>query len=156
MAMPKLADTPVQAPRMDLFAASPDSYQAMLTFLVAAGTGLDPGIAALVKVRASVMNGCGFCTKLHESLAQSMGETEERLSALPGWAVASLFTPRECAALALTEAVTILGNGGVPDEVYDRAAQEFDEAELAQLIWTIAAINALNRASIAAGMPSVS
>lgn len=141
---------------MDLFAASPDSYQAMLTFLGAAGAGLDPVVASLVKVRASVMNGCGFCTKLHESMAEALGETEERLSALSYWTETSLFTPRERAALALAEAVTALGNGAVSNEVYDQAAREFGQAELAQLIWTIAAINALNRASIAAGMPDIS
>ncbi len=136
--MPKVDDTTVREPRIDLFAASADTYEAMLTFLSTAAVGLDPGIAALVKVRASVMNGCGFCTKLHESLAQAVGETEERLSALTRWEATTLFTTRERAALALTEAVTILGDGAVPNALFDRVAQEFTETELAQLIWTTA------------------
>ncbi|MPZ65447.1 MAG: carboxymuconolactone decarboxylase family protein [Pseudonocardiaceae bacterium] len=129
-------------------AITPDVYEAMVAFDQTAAAGLDPVIAYLIKVRASQMNGCAFCTDLHTKQARSAGERDQRLDVLPVWRGAPLFTDRERAALALTESMTVLDRDGVPDEVYQETARTFDEVELSHLIWTIAAINAWNRLGV--------
>lgn len=138
--------------RIALPATTPEAYGAMVAFGQAAEDGLDPGIAALVKIRASQMNGCAFCVDMHTKGARTAGESEERLYVLPAWRGAPFFTDRERAALALTEAVTFLADDRVPDDVYAEAARTFDETELSHLLWTIAAINAWNRVGVATRM----
>ena len=96
----------------------------------------------LVRTRASQLNGCAYC---RPNDARAAGETERRLYALAVWREAPYFTPRERAALALTEAATKLTEGPVSDDVFAMAAKEFTEVELAELIWTITVINAWNR-----------
>jgi alkylhydroperoxidase family enzyme len=91
------------------------------------------------------LNGCAYCVDMHTRDALEGGDTQQRLFVLPVWRDAPFFTARERAALELTEAGTRLTDGHVPDEVYDRAAAEFAETELAELIWNIAVINAWNR-----------
>ena len=135
-------------PRMDLFRAAPDVYRGMAAFQAAAAEGLDPVVAELVKIRASQLNRCAFCLDMHLTAARKLGETQLRLDLLPAWeevAGQGVYTEREQAALALTEAMTVLTDGFVPDAVYARAARHFEEAELARLIAQIVAINAWNR-----------
>ncbi|MEU1019383.1 carboxymuconolactone decarboxylase family protein [Streptomyces sp. NPDC005900] len=113
----------------------------------AAKRGLgDPVLAELVMVRASQINACAFCLDMHVEIALKNGETPKRLALLNAWEEAGeLFGERERAALALTEAVTLLTDRFVPDEVYERAAAHFDESALAHLIGLITAINSWNR-----------
>ncbi|MGH3824495.1 MAG: carboxymuconolactone decarboxylase family protein [Pseudonocardiaceae bacterium] len=139
----------IDATRVNLPAITPDVHRAMVAFGQAAEDKLDPVIGVLVKIRASQLNGCSFCLDLHTREARTAGEREQRLFTLAAWRQTPLFNDRERAALALTEAVTFLPDGHVPDDVYQMAAQQFDETELAYLLWTIAAINVWNRMAVA-------
>jgi AhpD family alkylhydroperoxidase len=112
-------------------------------------TGLEAPLLELVKIRASQINGCAFCLDVHVHDARAAGESQQRLDTLAGWHDAPFFTDRERAALDLTEAVTNVAQTHVPDEVWWRASEQFESAELAALVWAIAAINAWNRVSIA-------
>jgi AhpD family alkylhydroperoxidase len=111
---------------------------------------LSPTVQELVKLRASQINGCAFCVDMHARDAKKAGETDERLFAVAAWREAPYFTDEERAALALTEAATRMADRGdaVPDEVWDEAADHFDEESLAALIMAIAVINAWNRISV--------
>ncbi|KMS79711.1 alkylhydroperoxidase [Streptomyces leeuwenhoekii] len=125
---------------------APEVYKAMLRLDAAARQGLDPKLYELVKIRASQINHCALCIDMHTKDALAAGETVERIVLLGAWEESRHFyTEKELAALELTEAVTVLTDGFVPDAVYDKAARLFDEAELAQLISAIAVINAWNR-----------
>ena len=106
---------------------------------------LEPPLLELVRARASQLNGCAYCVDMHNRDARKRGETEQRLYALPVWRETPFFTARERAALELTEAATRLADGQVSDEVFERAAAQFSEVELAELIWAIAVINTWNR-----------
>jgi AhpD family alkylhydroperoxidase len=106
---------------------------------------LEPALVELVRARASQLNGCAYCVDMHSRDAMAAGDSQQRLFTLPVWRETPFFTARERAALELTEAGTRLTDGPVPDEVVSRAAAEFSETELAELIWTIAVINAWNR-----------
>ncbi|MEV8320666.1 carboxymuconolactone decarboxylase family protein [Streptomyces sp. NPDC059900] len=119
----------------------------------------DPVLAELVMIRASQINACAFCLDMHVDIAVKNGESVKRIALLNAWAEAgALFSERERAALALTEAVTVLtggtsgafgsGGGFVPDEVYEKAAKHFGEAELAHLIAVITVINSWNRVMV--------
>ncbi|MTE20677.1 carboxymuconolactone decarboxylase family protein [Streptomyces sp. TRM43335] len=142
-------------PRMNLWKHAPDVYKGMAAFEAAASKGLDPVLAELVKIRASQLNKCAFCLDMHFSDARGLGVSQLRLDLLDAWEEApGLYTDKEQAALALTEAITRLDGGTpqghyVPDEVYERAAEHFDEAELAHLIAQIVSINAWNRFQVA-------
>nr|WP_256725533.1 carboxymuconolactone decarboxylase family protein [Streptomyces sp. IMTB 2501] len=128
--------------------------QAMSALSAAAKKGLgDPALAELVMIRASQLNHCAFCLDMHLRLARRHGESEDRIQLLNAWEEAEdLYSERERAALALTEAVTLL-TGGVPDEVYERAAKHFSEAELAHLIGLITVINGWNRLMVSRRVP---
>ena len=106
---------------------------------------LEAPLLELVRTRASQLNGCAYCVDMHTSDARKGGESEQRLYALPVWRETPFFTARERAALELTEAATRLTDGEVGDEVFNRAAAQFSEVELAELIWAIAVINTWNR-----------
>ena len=112
-------------------------------------SGLDPKIIELVKVRASQINGCAFCLNMHVVEAREAGETDARLHVLAAWHESPYFTQCERAALAWTEALTLVADSHVPDEVFAEASTEFDEAELAQLTSAIVTINAWNRIAVA-------
>jgi AhpD family alkylhydroperoxidase len=112
-------------------------------------TGIEATVLELVKLRASLLNGCAYCVDMHTKDARAAGETEQRLYAVPVWRDTPFFAPRERAALAWTEAVTELGPEGVTDEAYDAARAHFDDAELVRLTMTIVAINGWNRLSVA-------
>jgi len=134
--------------RMDLGALAPKVMKAMLALDAAAGEGLEDSLKDLVRVRASQLNGCVFCIDMHSRDARTGGESEQRLYALPGWEEAPYYSDRERAALALTDAVTLLSQTHVPDDVYAHASSEFEQAELAQLISLILTINAWNRIGV--------
>ncbi|MFC9948176.1 carboxymuconolactone decarboxylase family protein [Streptomyces pratensis] len=124
----------------------PDVYKAMVRLDAASRKGLDPTLLELVKVRASQLNHCAFCLDMHSKDAIAAGESVERIVQLSAWQESlHFYTEKELAAIELTEAVTILTDGFVPDEVYAKAAKQFEEAELAQLIASITVINAWNR-----------
>jgi AhpD family alkylhydroperoxidase len=110
---------------------------------------VEPGLRELVKLRASMVNGCAYCVDLHSKRARRAGESEQRIYALSAWHDAPFFTDRERAALALTDALTNVANDHMPGEVYEEAARQFDYDELTQLIWQIGAINLWNRVMIA-------
>ena len=114
--------------------------------------GLEPALLELVRIRASQVNGCAYCIDMHTKDARAAGETEERIYALNAWQEAPFYTERERAALAVTEAVTLVHDGRVPDDVYRAAAEVFKEAELAALIWVGVVINAYNRIAISTRM----
>lgn len=138
--------------RMELQKASPNVrkvYEAMLGLEKAIASGaLETSLLDLVRMRASQINGCAYCLDMHSKELRDAGETEQRLYCLDAWRETPFYTPRECAALALTEAVTLINKGHVPDEVYEQARQEFTEEEVALLTAAIAAINVWNRLNI--------
>ncbi len=109
---------------------------------------VDPVLYELVKLRASLINGCAFCIDMHSTDAMKAGETTARLFGLGAWHETPLYTERERAALALTDAATRFGEHGVPDDVYDAARAQFDEEELTYLVGAIAMINSWNRMAI--------
>ena len=110
--------------------------------------GLEQPLLELVKVRASQINGCAYCVDMHTKDARAGGETEQRLYAVTVWEETPFFTERERAALAWTEAVTLVGKDHVPDEVYQQAHRSFDEKELVDLTLAIIAINGWNRLAV--------
>ncbi|MFF7383411.1 carboxymuconolactone decarboxylase family protein [Streptomyces griseoluteus] len=131
----------------------PDVYRAMVRLDAAARKGVDPTLLELVKIRASQLNHCAYCLDMHTKDALAAGESVERIVQLSAWDESRHFyTEREAAALELTEAVTVLTDGFVPDDVYERAAKQFEEAELAQLIAAITVINAWNRFAVSTRM----
>ncbi|MFJ8136681.1 carboxymuconolactone decarboxylase family protein [Streptomyces sp. NPDC096013] len=153
---------PEHTPRLDWAQLAPEVYKAMVRLDVAARKGLDPALLELVKIRASQLNHCAFCLDMHTKDALAAGESVERIIQLGAWEESRHFyTEKELAAIELTEAVTVLtggayqggsGGGFVPDEVYERAAAQFEEAELAQLIAAITVINAWNRFGVSTRM----
>ncbi|MFF7484247.1 carboxymuconolactone decarboxylase family protein [Streptomyces luteogriseus] len=143
--------------RVALKEITPDVSAAMGSLHAAAVSAaqaakLEPELLELVRIRASQINGCAFCLDLHSRDARGRGETEQRLHTLAAWRETPFFTERERAALALTEAVTLVHDGRVPDAVYAEAAEVFDENQLAALIWAATVINAYNRVAIATRM----
>jgi AhpD family alkylhydroperoxidase len=113
------------------------------------GSGLEKRLLEIVKVRASQINGCAFCLALHMRDAVAAGETHERLQLLHAWRETDIYSPRERAALAWTDAVTEVSHGRVPDSVFAEASQQFTERELVDLTYAVIAINAWNRLAIA-------
>jgi AhpD family alkylhydroperoxidase len=138
-------------PRLDYFHAAPEVMKAMLGLERAVVTsGLEASLIELVKTRASQINGCAYCIDMHTRDAMKGGETPTRLFLLDAWREAPFYTPRERAALAWTEALTLITQGHVPDAVYEEARRQFNEKELTDLSIAITTINAWNRLSIAA------
>jgi AhpD family alkylhydroperoxidase len=143
--------------RVALKKITPDVSAAMGSLHTAAVSAardakVEPELLELIRIRASQINGCAFCLDMHTKDARAAGETEQRVYALSAWRETPFFTGRERAALALTEAVTLVHDGQVPDAVYAEAAEEFDEAQIAALIWAATVINAYNRIAIATRM----
>jgi AhpD family alkylhydroperoxidase len=135
--------------RANIAALSSDSYQAMSALSDAVdATALERPLALLIWIRASQINGCAYCIDMHTIDARAEGETEQRIYALSAWRETPFFTERERAGLALAEAVTLISDGHVPDDVYEKAARVFDQEELASVVWHTIAINAWNRLAI--------
>jgi len=127
----------------------PEAYSAMRGLQSFVNdSGLYHRLLELVKLRASQINGCAFCIAMHVTDAHKLGEHDLRLHLVRVWREAPVFTARERAALALTEAVTELRDGEVPDSVYDAARAQFTDAELSALVYGIVAINSWNRLCI--------
>jgi AhpD family alkylhydroperoxidase len=112
--------------------------------------GLEKSLMFLVQLRASQINGCAYCLDMHWKDLRAIGEKEQRLYSLDAWRECPYYTDRERAALAWTEAVTLIAQGHAPDVVYEQARSEFNEKELSDLTLAVASINAWNRLSIAA------
>ncbi|QQM45991.1 carboxymuconolactone decarboxylase family protein [Streptomyces liliifuscus] len=151
--MPKIESTP----RVALKKITPDVSGAMgalhgAAVLAAQDAKVEPELLELIRIRASQINGCAFCIDMHTKDARAQGETEQRVYALNAWRETPFFNERERAALALAEAVTLVHDGHVPDEVYAEAAEVFYEAQIAALIWAATVINAYNRIAIATRM----
>jgi len=134
------------APRLDMKTANPAAYRAMVALNRHVETcGLEHRLLELVKMRASQINGCAYCLEMHGRLLREAGERPERLDLLAAWREAPGFTARERAALAWTEALTLLPQTGAPDAAYAEALQAFGEKELVDLSLAIVLINGWNR-----------
>ncbi|HUJ09880.1 MAG TPA: carboxymuconolactone decarboxylase family protein [Verrucomicrobiae bacterium] len=137
-------------PRIKIGNVSPGAYKAMLgleTYLHQCG--LDTKLLDLLKLRVSQINGCAYCIDMHWKDLRAAGETEQRLYGLDAWRESPSYTDRERAALAWAEAVTLVTDGHVPDEVFEEARSQFNEEELSNLTLAVVAINGWNRLSIA-------
>ena len=113
-----------------------------------AACGLEPSLLDLVRTRASQINGCAYCLDMHTKDARARGESEQRLYELDAWRETPFYTERERAALAWTEAVTLIAKGHVPDAVYEEVCQHLSEEELVNLTLAVVAINGWNRFAI--------
>jgi AhpD family alkylhydroperoxidase len=144
---------PEHSQRLDWITLAPDVYKAMIRLDTAARRGVEETLLNLVKIRASQINHCAFCLDMHSKDALAAGESAERIIQLAAWTESEhYYTAKEIAAIELTEAVTVLTDGYVPDEVFGRAADVFEETELAHLIAAITTINAFNRFGVSTRM----
>jgi AhpD family alkylhydroperoxidase len=134
---------------MNYYQAAPETIKALLGVEdVIKASGLELSLIELVKTRASQINGCAFCINMHTADARKNGETEQRLYLLNAWRESPLYTERERAALAWTEALTLIADTHAPDEDYEAMRAQFSEAEAVNLTMLIGAINAWNRVAI--------
>ena len=135
--------------RLDYGKAAPGSVQAMYKLQKYVDeSGLEHSLLELVKTRVSQLNGCAFCIDMHTKDARAAGETEQRLYGLSAWRESPFYTERERAALAWAEAVTLLAESRVPDDVYQDARAQFSEGELVDLTMAVSTINSWNRLAV--------
>jgi AhpD family alkylhydroperoxidase len=135
--------------RIDIQKVAPQAYRAMAGLeSYVRNSGLEPALLELVKLRAPQINGCAYCIDMHTKDARANGESEQRLYALTAWRETPFFTDRERAALAWTEAITLIGENHAPDDVYEEVRQRFSEQELVSLTMSIVTINGWNRLAI--------
>ena len=140
--------------RIDLHHVNPAAYAAMLNLQKYVDAApLDHKLMELVKMRASQINGCAYCLDMHSQDARAAGETEARLHVLAAWHEAPFYSERERAALAWTEAVTLVADTHAPDQAYEEARKHFSEKELGDLTLAIVAINGWNRLCVAFRVP---
>ena len=136
-------------PRIDFYTASPDALKAMIALETAVSKlPLEKTLIELVKLRASQINGCAFCVDMHTADASKGGETERRLYAVSVWRETPFFTPRERAALAWTESLTLLSQTHAPDEDYELVSAQFTPKEMVDLTVAISTINSWNRLAV--------
>jgi AhpD family alkylhydroperoxidase len=136
-------------PRMNFYRAAPDTIKALMALeSQVQSSGLEQSLIELVKTRASQISGCAYCIDMHTKDARKHGETEQRLYLLNAWREAPVYTDRERAALAWTEAVTLISETHAPDDVYSEVRAHFSEAETVNLTMLIATINSWNRLAI--------
>jgi AhpD family alkylhydroperoxidase len=136
--------------RLDAMKVSPAAFRAMAGLQAYVDQcGLERSLLELVKIRASQINGCAYCLVMHTAEARKFGENDERMHLLNAWREAQVFTERERAALAWVEALTLISEGHVPDEVYEEARRQFSEKDLVDLTAAAVAINSWNRLAIA-------
>jgi len=141
--------------RLELAKVSPAAMKAMLGLGAAiADTSLERPLLELVKMRASQINGCAFCLDMHSKDARAAGESEQRLYLLDAWHEVDLYSPRERAALAWTEALTLVAGSHAPDDLYEELRAQFSEREIADLTLAVVAINGWNRISIGFRTPA--
>ena len=137
--------------RIDLMRVNPGVIQAMLGLeRQVRQAGFDQGLLELVRMRASQINGCAYCLDMHSKEARANGETEQRLYGLDAWRETPYYSARERAALEWTEALTLISENRVTDDVYERVREHFSEDEIVHLSLAIVAINGFNRLNIAA------
>ena len=135
--------------RLNAYAVAPEGVKKMIELEdLLRESGLEYSLYELVKMRASQINGCAFCLHMHSKDARAAGETEERLYLLNAWRESSLYTPRERAALAWTEALTLVAQTGAPDADYDGLKPHFSEVEIVNLTLLIGLINSWNRMAV--------
>jgi AhpD family alkylhydroperoxidase len=135
--------------RIDFTKVAPNAVKVMMGLQqYVNGSGLEHSLLELVKMRASQINGCAYCLDMHSKDARARGETEQRLYLLDAWREAPFYTERERAALAWTEALTLVSENQVPDEVFEEARAQFSEEELVKLTLAVVAINGWNRVAI--------
>jgi AhpD family alkylhydroperoxidase len=140
--------------RLDYRHVLPPASRAMSELeRVVAASSLEPKLRELIKLRASQLNGCAYCVDMHTKDATAIGEDPQRLHLVAVWREAPVFSPRERAALAWTEALTLLPETGAPDDVYDEIAREFTEAEQVALTLAVVAINGWNRLAVGFRQP---
>lgn len=140
--------------RINVHQADPKAYEPVIALeRYIASTGLDQKLYHLIKMRSSQINGCHYCINMHSRDAMKLGETAQRLFLLDAWRETDLFTPKERAVLALTEAMTKIADHHVPDDVYNEAAKQLTEKELVAVIMGVCAINTWNRIAITTHMP---
>ena len=140
--------------RIDYRKAAPDAFKAMLDLEAAVQRGgLESSLIELVKMRVSQINGCGYCLDMHSKEARAAGETEQRLYLLQARREAPIYSARERAALAWAEAVTLIADTEVSDEIFAEAREQFGEKGLVELNLAIIAINGWNRMAIAFNAP---
>jgi AhpD family alkylhydroperoxidase len=136
-------------PRLNPYQAAPNTLKALMALeSEVQGSGLEQSLIELVKTRASQINGCAFCINMHTQDARKHGETEQRLYLLDAWRESPVYSERERAALAWTEAVTQISETHAPDGAYEGVRAQFSEAETVNLTMLIATINAWNRIAI--------
>jgi AhpD family alkylhydroperoxidase len=137
-------------PRVNLTKTAPGAYRALaaLEGYVRHSSNLEPSLLELVRMRASQINGCAYCLDMHSKDARAAGETEQRLYTLNAWRETPFFTDRERAALAWTEAITLISSSHASDEIYGEVRKGFTEEELVNLTLAIVAINGWNRLAI--------
>ena len=143
-------------PRLKYWQLAPEGLAKMreLEHYLNNETGLEASLLGLVRLRASLMNGCEYCVRLHTSELEKVGETAERIAEVVDWRGSELYTKRERAALAWAEAVTNIQEGHAPDVVYEAVREQFTDVETVNLTLVITTINAWNRISIALGTHS--
>jgi len=134
--------------RLNPYGLGTEPVAPLIAFATQIQGRLDHTLGELVKIRASQINGCGICLHMHTQAARARGETEARIFMLDAWRETDLYTPRERAALAWTEALTRLPPGGVPDDVYQAVADNFSQEEHIDLTLLIGAINSFNRIGV--------
>ena len=136
-------------PRLNAYQVAPDTIKALSALEAQVqASGLEKSLIELVKTRASQINGCAFCINMHTHDARKQGETEQRLYLLNAWRESPVYTDRERAALAWTEAVTLISETHAPDDVYEQVRAQFSEVETVNLTMLVASINAWNRIAI--------
>ena len=146
------------AERVNIGKVAPELYQAVveldkLTADAVALAGLPEGFAHLLRLRASQLNGCAYCVRLHTRDALASGESNDRVSVLPAWRETGYFDDKERSALELVEAITLISDGQVPDSVYEQAAAKLSKDEITAVEWLAVVINAWNRIAISSRYP---
>ena len=142
-------------PRIDYMQASPGAFKAVLGLehYVAKTAGLDPHLLHLLKIRASQMNGCAYCVDMHVKEARAAGLGEQWIALIAAWRESPVYTNRERAVLAWTEAVTLVGESGAPDKDFAPLRDFFSDAEIVDLTLAISTINVWNRLAVAMRIP---
>ena len=145
-------------PRVNMSKAAPELYRTVMALErqaaeLLAAAGIAEGFGHLLRLRASQINHCAYCVRLHSRDALGKGETTDRLSVLPAWRETSYFNAEERAALALMEAVTLIADGQVPDAVYDAVAQDLSVEKIAAVEWLGVVINSWNRIATSSRYP---
>ena len=140
--------------RIDMWKLAPEAFQAVLALETYAKKNVDPTLFELIKIRASMINGCAYCLDMHTTDAVAEGEDPRRAIAVATWRESPYFSESERAALELTDEVTRMGEHGVTDRVWSAAQEHFDELELTNIVMAIVAINVWNRVAVTAHTPA--